>query len=236
MWVYLYQSWTEKELKNAYIGEYRVPWANTVAYYPLTSQTTVNDLSGNNRNLTNGWSVVFGTYAGVSCAYFDTTDAKKLYWTLPLSWNTVFTINVWVYRLSNASWINPNIFTLWDTWIAWRCFWVGYTNNNNYYLFYTWGTDRTSTTLCTKDAWDMLTITNDGTKITMYKNNTQFLQYSVTLNVNTTNFTIWSFPYLTDNKWYIYNWYMSEFIIENKERTAQEISDYYNLTKWNYGL
>jgi hypothetical protein len=30
--------------------------------------------------------------------------------------------------------------------------------------------------------------------------------------------------------------YYSNMILENKVRTAQEISDYYNLTKWNYWL
>jgi hypothetical protein len=35
MGVYLYPSGTETELKNAYIGEYWSPNANTIAYFPF---------------------------------------------------------------------------------------------------------------------------------------------------------------------------------------------------------
>jgi hypothetical protein len=31
-------------------------------------------------------------------------------------------------------------------------------------------------------------------------------------------------------------WYLSQFILEDKTRTAQEIADYYNQTKWNYWI
>ena len=32
------------------------------------------------------------------------------------------------------------------------------------------------------------------------------------------------------------NWDMSNIIFENKARTAQEVSNYYNITKWKYWL
>ena len=60
----------EHELKNAYIGEApRSPWSSTIAYYPLNSSTTVNDMSGNGYTLTNDWAS-FWTYGWVDCAYF----------------------------------------------------------------------------------------------------------------------------------------------------------------------
>ena len=38
--------------------------------------------------------------------------------------------------------------------------------------------------------------------------------------------------------WYYYNfpWKFSNLIIEDKERTAQEVADYYNQTKGDYGI
>ena len=225
---------TEKQVYPAWWK----PWANTIAYYPLTSTSTVNDMSGNSRNLTNNWTL-FGTYGWVDCAYFDNTNSKKLYWTLPLTWNQTFTVNVYVQR---KWWIytndNPNIFTLGSIWTTWRCFWVWAEWNNYYYQFYTRGTDWISTTVNTLDTWEMLTVTNDGSKITLYKNTTQILQQSVTLDVNDTKFTIGSFPTMAswNGSWYRYNWYMSQFIVENRAWTADQIAWYYNQTKSLYWL
>ena len=63
--------WTQQEPKKIYIWvEYTspfTPWANTVAYYPLTSSTTVNNQVSGGTNLTNS-NVVFWVANGVDCA------------------------------------------------------------------------------------------------------------------------------------------------------------------------
>ena len=50
---------------------------------------------------------------------------------------------------------------------------------------------------------------------------------------NWTNMTIWCRWYNGD-RWR--NWYISKVIFENKERTTDETTKYYNSTKANYGL
>ena len=52
-------------------------------------------------------------------------------------------------------------------------------------------------------------------------------------NLADTNF--WLFSANSWNNDYFYG-NISNFIIEDKERTAQEVSDYFNQTKWDYWI
>ena len=230
--------WTD-ELKNAYIWEYvapRTPWENTVAYYPLTSTSTVNDLSWNNRNLTNNWTL-FGTYDWIDCAYFESQNSKKLYWTLPLSWNTTFTINVYVNRLwVSLSWNNWQIFVLWPINYSNRCCWLAIADSSSEYVNYTRWRDVNSSVTNTTWVWELLTVVNNRSVVKTYRNGVEIMSNTVSLSVNNTGFTVWSFPSTFSSYYQNFYWYMSELIVEDKARTAQEISDYYDLTKWDYWI
>ena len=63
MWVYI---WNDTWLPNK----------DTIAYYPLNATTTVNDMSGNSKTLTNN-NVTFWTYNWVDCANFS--GSQSLY-------------------------------------------------------------------------------------------------------------------------------------------------------------
>ena len=89
------------KVNKIYVGTQQVrpvwkPWSNTIAYYPLTSTTTVNDMSGNNRNLTNH-SVSFNTYDWVNCAYFNGSS----------QYLNQDSVNMWLFSgsLTVSSWI-----------------------------------------------------------------------------------------------------------------------------------
>lgn len=230
--------WTTKVRPSWY-----TPWSNTIAYYPLTSTTTVNDMSGNNRNLTNN-GTQFWTYWWVSCAYFPQGNSKKLYWTLPLTWNQIFTINVYIWRIWNSynaanTW--SQIFVLWNTGSSWWCFWTAIKDSTsstpNRYINYTRWSDKLSSYTNTTWHRELITVTNDTSTIKMYRDGTLINDNSISFSVNSTNFTIGSFPTsANDNRYQNFYWYMSEFIVESKTWTATEILDYFNTTKSKYWL
>ena len=90
---------------NVYIysDESYNPWSNTLAYYPLTSTTTVNDMSWNNHHLTNAWKVNFWGYWGVDCAYFSSWQNSWLSWLYRLNDQIAYdgmTISAWFKRIT----------------------------------------------------------------------------------------------------------------------------------------
>lgn len=221
---------------TVYGGEKWEPWTNTIAYYPLTSTTTVNDMSGNNRNLTNNWTQ-FWTYAGVSCAYLSNWESKKLYSTIPLTWNTNFTICAYVNRIGTSSVDGSQIFIIWNVWTNSKCLWLTIRTSNSQYWAWSWGlADITSTSTNTMNNWEMVTLTKNWNTVTVYKNWSQISSGSLATNITSTDFTIWSFNQISYWNYQSFNGYMSEFIVEDKVRTAQEIADYYKKTKVKYWL
>ena len=240
MWVYIYQSWIETPMQNDYIGEYWwKPWANTLAYYPLTSTTTVNDMSGNNKTLTNQGGV-FWTYNGVDCVYcWNSWIVRNDTVTTAYIWQTS-TMSAWVSRA---------------TWNSSEC-WIGTGYNNwpyyNKYVslsmllqatrvrFWCWWWnawhDLDYSVITTENHWYHLvqTFASDGTR-KCYFNWTLVGTWNQIIEQNISWFSI------VGSKWgaseqYYWNWYASEIIIENKTWTDAEILDYYNQTKANYWL
>lgn len=226
--------WIVQWLMMSYGGKKgREPWANTVAYYPLTSTTTVNDMSGNNRNLTNN-NVVFWVYQWVNCWYFNARWSSAWYcWLYNSSfypWGSAsfpITVNLWFYASWNSTYYNPRLIwpilwakSLWNI-VAW---WYGWNINWAPFNIWEW------TNVCF--------ILTDNNHYTVYKN--WVLQYE---NVYT-DISSWNSKYLTvwtrdDNwtqNWDKWDWWISNIILENKARTADEVLDYYNSTKSLYWI
>ena len=233
MWVYIYQSWTEKELQNAYIGEYPErwqPWANTIAYYPLTSSSTVNDLSWNGYNLTNYNTVTFWAESGsgnVDCAKFSRNNWIYKSWSL-FTWNPTFTVSIWS-KMDNTSygWINMRWF--------WRSssnywFWIWIRNGSE---LYTWVWSNDKNTWATVDTgWHHVVFAYSSWSWTVYLDWTAVYNWTWSPNIQNNNTAIWA----NAAPWDWWSGYLSEAIFEDKARTAQEVSDYYNQTKAIYGL
>lgn len=204
------------------------PWANTIAYYPLTSTSTVNDLSGNNNTLTNQ-GATFWTYWGIDCV---NTVGKSLYWAitnLPTG-SSPRTISVWANAQASSSWMA--IYGYWQNSQYKLC--TCYRSTDNWWAIqftHYYGEIITSTIMSTNQ-WFLITYTYDWTTAKMYVNWNPDWNITVSLNTASSDFVI--------SGWWVgnetFNWYISNMIIENRARTAQEIADYYNQTKWNYGL
>lgn len=250
MWIYIWTTepksiyvWTTP-VKEVYVGTTKVrpsewkPWANTVAYRPLNSTTTVNDQSWNNYNLTQtGGS--FGTYNGVNCfynggsttGYFTLTSGAKI-----PSGNASRTILLWVKPTSSSSSYERVFLHYWAN--------VAYQMVEMYL-----DTDKRSKVSLSGVAsscgemtiwsWSLIAFTSTGSHFTLYLNWVAGTTYLATLATTAISS---SYPLrlmkknTSSSTNYQVRWYISEVIIEDKARTADEISAYYNQTKGNYWL
>ena len=219
--------WQNNQEKQIYPATWN-PWANTVAYYPLTDDFNDHKWSWTLYNLTNnGWSLT--TLSWVKCAYYNwssySSNSSISFWSTRtllawcyLLWNWMIaytgTYNSSRYNLlalfSNNSW-KLNVSDLQVTWF----------NTSSTYL----------------NQWVLLAWIVDGQSTSTMK---MYINWSL-YNESSRNY--WS----TDTSWlwvwrkYDINsdyltWYISNLIIENKAWTAQEVLDYYNQTKSQYGL
>lgn len=226
--------WVEKQIRPAWWQ----PWANTIAYYPLNNTTTVNDLSGNNRNLTNNW-VVFWTYNGVNCAYFNWSGANLRANNVMSITTNIITLSMWVNKDRNS---NNEIFQeIMDngindiqipslngwTWAVGFSAYFGSTSNQTAGYSVTW---------VNNGIWRHIVFVWDGSSLKLYQNCQELPITYVRQNIA----GLLSATYTTLILWWrdgvFAKWYISEAIFENKARTEQERLDYYNQTKWNYWL
>lgn len=241
MWVYIYQSWTENSMQNAYIGEYRVPWSNTLAYYPLTSTSQWNDMKGSWTAYNLSYSTQAPTYwvnAWVDCA--NMTNAMLVNYSFNYQISNWYTANLWFYMnsytggtlvwldtFSSPSQWQPNDFSTVE--LSWRpnsayWFWV-YTNT-------WWDKGITSWTHTPLSSWHNWVATYDWSNVKIYLDWELKATWSLTdTKTRTTIFLSWRGA--NNNS---LRWYMSEVILESKARTDTEVSDYYNQTKANYWL
>lgn len=221
--------WTSGVLKNAYIGEYGwKPWSNTVAYYPLTSTTTVNDQSWNNRNLTNSW-VTFWTYKWIDCAY---SNMQSLLYNSSFVTNIQnLTISVRAYYVSNNNYGGDYNQMIWRWWGSSENFWpyIDIPQGRQLRCSPWWiGTIYPAN----NSKWMHVIVTYNGSNIIKL-----YVNWVLNATNSSANIPSWTNLRIWGRDWYHW-WYgwLSEFIVETKVWTDAEILDYYNNTKSNYWL
>lgn len=218
-----------------YIGtnRIRVPWDGMIAYYPLTSETTVNDMSVNWNTLTNTNSVTFWTYQWVDSASFSWGSSGsylvigKSLWT----WNSKFTVSQWFYKTSAAS-SDATFWAIWDgnnantiyTYVEWWLLVVAL--NTTEYL--------PSMPSCPLNSWNLLTITHDGSTVKCYLNWSLVSSKSKTLSIANLRTCIGKSVNLSSTR--PRTWYLSECIFENYAWDSSDIAIYYNQTKGKYWI
>ena len=218
---------TEKQIRPAWW----TPWANTMCYYSFDN--TLADGAWRYNNATNTWTT------------FTTVGNRKVlnitsntYVTLPISdrWN-LFTILFWFNTTDSKKWL------WWPSYSAQDYPWTMEFVDDNYMSIQYWWNYATrreayNTTNFRDGNWHLISFTSNNNQnwivwvdtnfTTSYKNN------------NTTNYYFWwgsiTLGRRAPSDASSITAKMGDFIIENKERTAQEVSDYYNQTKWNYWL
>jgi hypothetical protein len=206
------------------------PWANTVAYYPLDSVNTVHDLSWNNYNLTNNWNVTFGVNTWVDCATFWNATPRWLVNTSANIINWQYTYLVWINmdmssyaegRARTFGWTSsffiligdlPNNHNMWPqlpptNWVTLTSWW--------HLVCFVWDVSSGS-----------FTSYLDGTLVSSWT----WISWSMSWIL------IWAKENSYSHYYDRFKWNMSAVIWEDKQRTAQEVSDYYDQTKWDYWI
>ena len=227
-------NWQEYEIREYQGGWWWQPWANTTLYLPLNwditdpyNQVTYNWV----------WTSSFATWStGVQAADLTWSNAINLWASTDFEqWTGEMTVLFW-FTTNSPSTIQ-------------RC---EFRNISAYYF----GIQISSSKICflcknssASESWFSWTTTlTSWTKylatLTM-KENWQAILY-LNWNVEQT-INVWTFQTYPSQTWqYVgswrvwnnefWRWMIKDFIIENKVRTAQEITDYYNQTKWDYWI
>lgn len=220
MWVYI---WTDEWM----------PWANTVAYLKLEQNTNDSSWKWNNGTGTNITYATLSTWKKV--ASFNGSSSKiDFSSTLLNNGATSWTISIWVYW-TFSTWTNGLRMIICPAQSDSSWTWLDVYANNTYwnpYRLYINNNTLIESPQYQMNIWKLLTITFGWGNFNFYTNWVLYWTKSGTYNSNS-NFAIWYRKYSNDRYW---AWYMSDFIVENKTRTAQEVADYYNSTKANYGL
>lgn len=206
------------------------PWANTLIYYPLTSDLV--DVMWNGDTWTMAWTCTFDTDTGVHVTW---QNRNYIYGLSNWVWNkNTFTVNVWIkyesyssvwyiawYWASSTSWQSWNI-ALYGSYIQWMTASGSSTQNwtnlvaedHNWHNIWCVGNgDGTYTWYC------------DGVSV--------WTQNTWTLN-NVTELQLWWGGTYGSGR--TCSWYVKDYIVETTCWTAQEISDYYDLTKSLYWI
>lgn len=233
--------WTN-QVRPSWWGGWQ-PWANTLAYWTLDD--TLNDSSWNNRNLTMSWSLSFVNDTSLcrKVLYCTWVQASNNYvYASSISWVSTITIHIWNKSLISFS-NYRNLFTtsldlnLWirteesSSWYMNLIIW----NSNSYQIF------RVTLSDADHKKWHLLSVTFD--------NSNWELKWYINWELNVTGtssyynlsnwlkkFSLWVWYWTSEGVNRYFNGYIWEVILEDKVRTAQEITNYYNQTKWDYWL
>lgn len=216
------------------------PWANTRVYLPLESD--VVDKSWKSwRTFTTSW-ISYTTVWGVLSAHWTWSNYIRMDTPYPLvneTWvdTNNLTVSLWFYVTSTYSSTRRSLFEF-----------TRYSNQNitlalkenTYIIQWNDGSWYGSDTTYNANVWNNVILTASGTNKKIYING--ILKWSW-------NTGVWAWGYWKNSWWQTQAiitwrdltqewliWNMREFIIEDKEWTAQDVSNYYNQTKANFWL
>ena len=224
----------QKELKNAYIGEYEYdyePNANTLLYLPFTEDT--QNKASSWITTTNSW-VTITTFGWVDCASFNWSSTYLSTSSFSIWDNTTI---IWVYNNRPES--DTDAQYLFKQNNTFYCWFIGYllSTNKNWTRYWVRTSDWYAAMGCAGwiNKWIMYAWVKDGTKYTVYAFDWTTENKNETTNATDTGTWI---TYIWKPTWssYYFNWYMSRFIVENKAWSEQEILEYGNSTKSKYWL
>lgn len=198
------------------------PWSNTVVYLPLANNLT-NLWTSSLTFSRNAWTITYKETWWVQSIYFN---RARIFPSSTIS-DASNTVSVWVYCEWWNWWIYNNI--LWDYSYTWEAisleWWVPM-------LIWvdSWTTlGKTSSWVNCLNWWHNIVLTTWST-LKLYID-WVFKCSRSTKNASSIYPILW-FDY--SYRWE-FTWAMSEFIIEGDTWTEQEVTSYFNSTKWNYG-
>ena len=228
-WMYIWQ----QKIRPSGWGGWQ-PWENTMLYLPM--ETDLLDHSGNSLTVNNLWSVALANvWLSFSVAQFNSTSTELTFayqWSINSAWTMSFWENI-ENQSTDAmfvgawTWSAHNLFQLWFTPRPAR--WLTLSDTS---------TDIDSGSFTGRDgSWHLITATYSGVgwqtnNAKVYIDGSLAMQWTMQWwNWNTNTFMVGNYNQQV-NMW----WFLSKFIVETAERTAQEVADYFNATKWDYWI
>ena len=221
------------KIKKIYLGQRQIrpdvqwqPWPNTVAYYKFESN--LNDSSGNNRNLSWGTFTYWTLQTGARYIQTSSGQYTNNYTSMPFNTNS-YTINIRACAdATTTSW------TLVDL----------HTNKSNFPRFATASTNKFTFTTnptnitTTINAWhNYVCVCKNGTAYCYIDGVQQTTKGLNSHNANLNYFRLNTVGYADASlSNFTRKGKMSELILESKDRTNDEIIQYYNHTKANYWI
>lgn len=230
-WTLAQIKWYNAQSRAQYYEWYR-PTDDTVAYYPLNSKTTVKDLAYNCYHFDVNHNITFGEHQWVDCWYGNSANSSSWLWRT--SWiqipNANFTWRCWIYKISNST-ANPRFCSSYGGnpyWILMNTSWnivCWSTSNTDWYpipawerhqYIITWSFSGWSYKLYVD--WELV-----KTRSWSWYNNGAWLSVFGHDNQGSSSDTSDKF-----------NWYLSEWLLEQRQRTAEEALKDFESMKANY--
>lgn len=229
---------TEKQIRPSGWGWWQ-PWANCVSWYPLDDD--LKDQITDTSMTAYSWAILT-TFNWVKCLDLTASGSYTSNSTNNCSVNADNRTHMW--------WI------YW-TWIGHRAFWgywsSGYGNGDSLYwnqgdpnwVWWVWIQwtqywKSVSTEQQLQNQWVCLALVINNNVATIYQNWAS--KNSLTLNTGVQDYKLntasWTSLYFWKTAWdNAVAWkYIWEFVSYSDAKTATEVSDYYNSTKWTYWL
>ena len=233
--VYLYQSWTEKELKNDYIWS-ALPTSWLLWYRPL--QSDLKDASGNGKDGSwLSWTWTISTAAGKTWARVTMNSSYRstqhVVTTLTYN-NTPISLCWWIcYNSFSTSssiwtWLMSNVDSWWQSWIT-----IWTRPFDNYYpQACIPGLARITASVPSTNTWYFRWASREWNTIKTY------LNWSLTNTVTDTNslsWWVWKLWCWMIDSWQSLNnwtdWWVRHCAVYNRILSADEFMDFYNQTK-----
>lgn len=241
LWTWALTKWNDvsndRDIKAVYLWTTKIRPSSyssyTLAYYKL--ETDFNDYSWNSFNSTWQTNVTITTLNGVKCAYLNQ-------WRIALPAFTNFSWIDFTYLLwTNISTSQSKPHSFISTWASWTDKLLNVrTNDNTTWLNYWWYWDDLSVSYTiTRNVWHLLAVTYNKTSkywVIYWDGAAVWNKTFSNPNVTANTIYLWVNAEVPNNTQYMFQWYMSNALIENKVWGAEEILAYYNATKSKYWL
>jgi hypothetical protein len=202
----------------------RQPWANTIAYYPLNSICNFTDQSWNGYDLTTS-NATITTLNWISCASYSNGRA---YNSTPSVWSQR-TLSARFYNCTNwvmvGTWADQNTFQcIMLAKASWQTIQI---SDFHSIWFVSWN-------ISSNTRHHAVAVAN-WANMYIYVDWVLASSWTHSRTDSSTWISAWGKPFLDSNPDQ-YSWYLSNVIIESAAWSAQDVADYYNLTKANYWL
>lgn len=198
------------------------PWVDNIVYFALDNNLT---------DYTNTYTLTPTSASIINFNWVKCLDCTSWY----ASW-TIATLPQWASARTNMFWVYLNakgtvIYWYGTSSYPYRRYDWCFTDNT--YLLWQCSGYSIGTNLFSMSARHHVALARDSSNnMKIYFDGTLVKTWNVTFNTTWTNIALGADVGGTSPL----NWYLSNFIIEGKERTAQEVADYYDLTKSLYGI